>query len=66
MKVINCRSIGVDCDFEARGNTVEEVLQSCSEHARKEHGMTELAPDLESKVRAAIRDEPARTSGGGA
>jgi predicted small metal-binding protein len=58
MKSINCRSVGVDCDFEARGNTVEEVLQKCTEHARTAHNMTEIPPDLEAKVRTAIRDEP--------
>jgi predicted small metal-binding protein len=58
MKSINCRSIGVDCDFEARGNTVEEVLQKCAEHAKSAHGMKELPKELADKVRAAIRDEP--------
>jgi predicted small metal-binding protein len=66
MKVIQCRSVGVDCDYEARGNTVEEVLAQCAEHARKEHGMTEIPPELESKVRAAVRDEPAQPAARGA
>ena len=26
MKVIRCRDVGVDCDFEAHGETVEDVL----------------------------------------
>jgi predicted small metal-binding protein len=65
-KVIRCRSVGVDCDFEARGETVEEVLQKCAEHGRQEHGMTEISQDLQTKIRAAIQDEPAtRTLGGG-
>ena len=64
-KVISCRSVGIDCDFEARGETVEEVLQKCAEHGRQEHGMTEIPQDLETKIRAAIKDEPAtRTQGG--
>ncbi|HWR49592.1 MAG TPA: DUF1059 domain-containing protein [Bryobacteraceae bacterium] len=56
-KVINCRSIGVDCDYEARGETVEDVMQQCAEHARTAHGMKEIPPELATKVRAAIRDE---------
>lgn len=56
-KVINCRSVGVDCDFEARGETVDEVMRMCAEHARTAHGMKEIPPDLQAKVRAAIRDE---------
>jgi predicted small metal-binding protein len=49
----------VDCDFVAKGETEQEVLQQCSEHARKEHGMTELPANLAEKVRGAIRDEAA-------
>ncbi len=56
-KVINCRDVGVDCDFSARGETVEEVLQKCAEHGREAHGMEQIPPELEAKVRAAIREE---------
>ncbi|PYX04886.1 MAG: hypothetical protein DMG84_20430 [Acidobacteria bacterium] len=58
-KIVSCREVGVDCDFVAKGETEQEVLQQCSEHARKEHGMTELPADLAEKVRGAIRDEAA-------
>jgi len=56
---VSCREVGVDCDFVAKGNTEQEVLQQCAEHARKEHGMTELPADLAEKVRGAIREEAA-------
>jgi predicted small metal-binding protein len=58
-KVVSCRDVGVDCDFEARGQTEQEVLKKCAEHARKEHGMKELPADLAIKVKAAIREERA-------
>ena len=58
-KTVSCREVGVDCDFVAKGNTEQEVLQQCAEHARKEHGMTELPADLAEKVRGAIREEAA-------
>jgi predicted small metal-binding protein len=58
-KLVSCREVGVDCDFVAKGETEQEVLQQCAEHARKEHGMTELPADLAEKVRGAIRDEAA-------
>jgi predicted small metal-binding protein len=57
-KVISCRDVGVDCDFEARGETEQEIMQKCAEHGRSAHGMTELPADLAAKVKAAIRDEP--------
>ena len=58
-KIVSCREVGVDCDFVATGETEQEVLQQCAEHARKEHGMTELSADLAENVRGAIRDEAA-------
>ena len=58
-KTVNCRDVGVDCDFVARGNTEQEVLQQCTEHTRAAHGMNEIPADLAMKVRAAIRDEAA-------
>jgi predicted small metal-binding protein len=56
-KVIRCREVGVDCDFEARAETVEEVMQKCAEHARTDHGMNEIPPELAAKVQSAMRDE---------
>ena len=58
-KTVNCRDVGVDCDFSARGETEQDVLQQCAEHARTAHGMSEIPPELATKVRAAIRDEAA-------
>jgi predicted small metal-binding protein len=58
-KVIRCRDVGVDCDFVARGETDIEVLRKCAEHARSEHGMEKIPPELAAKVKEAIRDEKA-------
>jgi predicted small metal-binding protein len=51
--------VGVDCDFVARGETEQDILQQCTEHARKDHGMTEIPAELADKVLGAIRDEAA-------
>jgi len=58
-KTMSCRDVGVDCDFVARGETEQEILQKCSEHARTAHNMNELPPELAEKVRGSIRDEAA-------
>lgn len=58
-KVVKCRDVGVDCDFVARGNNEQEIMQQCAEHARTAHGMNEIPPELAQKVRGAIRDEAA-------
>ena len=54
--------VGVDCDFEAHGETVEDVLDQCAEHARTAHGMAEVPEALLQKLKAAIRDEGAATA----
>jgi predicted small metal-binding protein len=57
-KMVSCRDVGVDCDFVARGENEQEIMQQCAEHARSEHGMAEIPTELAAKVRTAIRDEP--------
>ncbi len=54
-KQLRCRDVGPDCDFEARGTTDEEVLQKAVVHARLTHDVTDVPPELATKVRAAIR-----------
>lgn len=55
-KQLRCRDVGLNCDFEARGATEEEVLQKAVVHARTTHQITEMPPELATKVRGAIRD----------
>ena len=42
-KVVSCRDVGVDCDFVARGETMDEVLQACATHGKEAHGMDEIS-----------------------
>lgn len=37
IKKLSCRSLGMDCDFVAYGNTVDEVLDKGMEHAKADH-----------------------------
>lgn len=54
-KQLRCRDVGLNCDFEVRGTTDEEVLQKAVVHARLMHEITDVPPELAAKVRAAIR-----------
>ena len=54
---MDCRDVGPDCDFVARGESDEEVMGQVAEHARTAHGMEEVPSELAEKARAAIRDE---------
>lgn len=56
-KVIKCRDIGMQCDFVARGETEQEVLAKAGMHAKNDHGMTEIPPEVMEKVKAAVHDE---------
>ena len=55
-KKLSCRDVGVDCDFVACGKTEEEIFQKASEHAKKDHGMSEIPKELYDRARSAIRD----------
>ena len=56
-KVLRCKDVGMDCDFEARAETEEEILKQAAAHAAATHDMQEIPPDVLAKVRAAIRNE---------
>jgi predicted small metal-binding protein len=55
-KVLRCDDVMPGCQFEARG-TEEEVMKKAAEHARKEHNITNLTPEIVNKVKAAIAEE---------
>ena len=44
------------CKHVVRGQTEEELLKNAAEHA-KQHGIREVTPELQAKVKAAIRDD---------
>ena len=58
-KELRCGDVVPGCEFVARGESEHEILQQAAEHARTEHGVNEITPELAEKVRGAIRDEAA-------
>ena len=56
-KIMKGRSVGLDCDFVAHGETEAQVMEKVAEHAKKDHGMHDIPEDVATKVRAAIRNE---------
>ena len=54
---MDCRDVGPDCDFVARGESDEEVMRQVAEHADTAHGIKDVPPELAEKARAAIRDD---------
>jgi len=56
-KVLRCRDVGIACDWEAHGATVEEIMTKAADHAKTVHGITDFPPDKIEQVKAAIKDE---------
>ena len=59
-KVIRCRDVGFDCNGVIRASTEEEALRMAAQHAHDVHGLKEISPDVLTKVKSVMRDEPAR------
>jgi predicted small metal-binding protein len=53
--LISCRDAGVDCDFQARGSSLEEVMQLCAEHGAQAHSMKGFGPELYTKMRSCVK-----------
>lgn len=58
-KVLRCKHIGPDlnCQFEARGKTEEEILQQVAKHAMEVHAFKEIPDELVQEALANITDE---------
>jgi predicted small metal-binding protein len=55
-KVLRCGDIVPGCAFEAHGGTEDEVMQQAADHARTDHGISEISPELAAAVQGAIRE----------
>lgn len=54
-KHIACGDVVPGCAFTASAATEEELVRKVVEHAAKDHGVTEVSPELAAQVKAAIR-----------
>jgi predicted small metal-binding protein len=59
-KVLRCADVGMNCSFEARGETEEEILKQAAPHAKEVHQLESIPPEVLQKIRQAIRDENPR------
>lgn len=56
-KMLRCRDVGMDCDFQAHGKSDDEVMRQAAQHAKEKHGLATIPPDLQAKARAAIKEQ---------
>jgi len=55
MPSFKCKDIGMDCPFEAKAKSNEELMKMISAHASKVHNMTIVPPDMMAKIKGAIK-----------
>ena len=56
MKTLSCKDVGVDCDYQARGKTVNEVLKKATEHAKKDHNIKKVTKEYLDSWRTKVHD----------
>jgi predicted small metal-binding protein len=56
MKEIHCGEFIAGCPHVSRGETVDEVMRSVEEHARRDHGGMEIDEGLRAELVKAIRE----------
>jgi predicted small metal-binding protein len=60
-KRIACNDVVPGCSFTAKAASENELMKKIAAHASRDHGITDVTPELAAKVRSAIRDDiPAR------
>lgn len=55
-KELHCGELMPGCDKVIEGDNEAEVLEKAAEHARQDHGVPSIPPEMSSKVKAAIRE----------
>ena len=55
-KLLRCRDLGPDCEFEACAETAEDALRIAVDHARAMHGLKTILEKERRGARKAIQD----------
>ena len=63
-KLLRYRDLGVNCDFEACGETTEEVLKTAVDHARAIHGLKDISEKDLMRAQESIQDSFCVPKGG--
>ena len=56
MKEFSCGELVPGCWATFQGESDDEILQQVAVHARDEHGMDEVPPEVVDKIRAGISE----------
>lgn len=56
MKEFACGAVVPGCQAEFRAETEDELIGQIAHHAKEEHGIDEVSPELAAQVREKIRE----------
>ena len=56
VKQFACNVLVPGCEAHFEGESEEEILKHVAVHARDEHGLDEVPPEIEDQIRAAISE----------
>jgi predicted small metal-binding protein len=56
-KEMRCGDLMPGCSTVIEGKDEKEVMAKATEHARKDHNVTTVTPDLDQKFRSAIHEK---------
>jgi predicted small metal-binding protein len=56
MKEFRCGELIPGCEAKFDGETDEQILQQVATHAREDHGMDEVPPEVVDRIRASISE----------
>jgi len=57
MKQFKCGDIVPGCETKITAESEDEVLEHVLVHARDDHGMDEVPPEIEDRIRASIVEQ---------
>ena len=55
MKELRCGDVMPGCDYVAKAETEDELMQQAAVHAREVHGLEEVTPEVAKMVKGVIR-----------
>ena len=50
-----CKLVFPGCDFAVRAKTDDEIIELARMHQEMSHGVKEISPDLDKKIKEGIR-----------
>ena len=56
MKQFNCGDVVPGCQWVTRNDDEQELIQDIQAHARDEHGMDEVPPEVEDAIHRVITE----------